>query len=188
VLPARSVRGEGSSGAAESDSAAEEASSEASGLLEAASPRNSSIERDGGAGAGGAAGKLKTLIGFGSSTAGSRWLSGCDFTGAAGLVVTVAEAAGCTFSCEPIEMKVVSGLPTGAAGTGAAGASFASLANGLASSGFCVADLAAAAGAQETSWADETGAAGFSMALGSAATGAADGTVLFARGEASEGK
>ena len=51
---------------------------------------------------------------------------------------------------------------------------------------FAVPAFAQGGGGSEVNWVAI--AAGFSMALGSAATGAADGTVLFARGEASEGK
>ena len=48
---------------------------------------------------------------------GGAGLSSLRSAGESGFVIAVAEAASCTFSCEPIEMKEDSGLAGGANGT-----------------------------------------------------------------------
>jgi hypothetical protein len=89
------------------------------------SPNNSSIETEDGA-AGGAvfASIATTFLGIGGAG-----FSSLLSTGVSGRVVdTVAVAASCTFSCEPIEMKLDSGIGEGAnvAGDGVTDAGFAS--------------------------------------------------------------
>jgi hypothetical protein len=72
---------------------------------------------------------------------GSAGLSSLLSTGESGLVTAVAEAASCTFSCEPMEMKEDSGFAGGTNGTvGATAAGFDSR------GGIVTVDLAAGVG------------------------------------------
>ena len=87
---------------------------------ESPSPKSSFIVTSGGAG--GCAGTGSAEMVFATGGAG---LSSLRSTGERGFVTAVAEAASCTFSCEPIEMKEDSGLAGGANGTvGATAAGF----------------------------------------------------------------
>ena len=128
-------------------------------------------------------GKLITLpslafSGVGAFFRGSKL--GVMGAGGAGVIV---DAAGCTCSCRPIEMKDGSGL-VGESICGSATAGLMAGENDVASAGFSV-TAGAGAGAQEISDAD---AAGACLTMGTAGAGAAGCAGLFAVAGPSEGK
>src|ERR1700683_631098 len=128
-------------------------------------------------------GKLITLPSLALSGAGVFFrVSKLGVIGAGGAGV-IADAAVCTCSCAPIEMKDGSGL-VGEPICGSATAGLMAGENDVASAGFSV-TAGAGAGAQEISDAD---AAGACLAMGTAGAGAAGCAGLFAVAGPSEGK